>query len=104
MARADLLKKLVESSLSGNNELLKKTVLAIIAEEKNKQHSVIADELQKLLTIYSHPEIKKQFVNLNSSNKDIQSLVTEIIPKKELGDLFLEEELIKVINSVIDMA
>jgi SpoVK/Ycf46/Vps4 family AAA+-type ATPase len=101
MARADLLKKLIESGLSGNSELLKKTTLAIIAEEKGKQHGVLAEELQKLLTIYSHPEVKRQFSNLNNSNRDIQSLVSEIFPKKELSDLFLDDELLKIIEKYI---
>ena len=101
MARADLLKKLIESSLTGNTELLKKIIQAIIAEEKNKQHGVLADELQKLLTIYSHPEIKKQFFNINTSNKEIQNLITEVYPKKDLSELFLDSELLDVIDKYI---
>jgi SpoVK/Ycf46/Vps4 family AAA+-type ATPase len=101
MARADLLKKLIESSLSGNNELLKKTVQAIIAEEKSKQHEILASELEKLLTIYNHPEIKKQFAIQSNNSKEVQSLVSEIIPRTDFKDLFLTEELVQIINRYI---
>jgi AAA+ superfamily predicted ATPase len=101
MARADLLKKLIESGLSGNSELLKKTIQAIIAEEKNKQHSVLAKELENLLTIYNHPEIKKQFSNQINNLREVSSLVTEILPQKVLDDLFLNEELVKTIEKYI---
>ena len=101
MARADLLKKLIESSLSGNNELLKKTVQAIIAEEKSKQHEILASELEKLLTIYNHPEIKKQFAIQSNNSKEVQSLVSEITPRTDFKDLFLTEELVQTINRYI---
>lgn len=101
MARADLLKKLIESSLAGNTELLKKTVQAIIAEEKGKQHSILADELQKLLTIYSHPDVKKQFSTFNNSNKELQNFVTEIQPRKELSDLYLDLDIRNIIEKYI---
>jgi SpoVK/Ycf46/Vps4 family AAA+-type ATPase len=101
MARADLLKKLVESSLSGNSELLKKTIQAIIADERNKQHGVLAKEIEGLLTIYNHPEIKKQFANQLNNTREISGLISEITPKKVLDDLFLEEEVINTINKYI---
>lgn len=101
MARADLLKKLIESSLSGNNELLKKTIQAIIAEEKSKQHEILASELEKLLTIYNHPEIKKQFAIQSNNSKEVQSLVSEITPRTDFKDLFLTEELVQTIDRYI---
>lgn len=101
MARADLLKKLIESSLSGNSELLKKVIQAIIADEKGKQHGILADEIEKLLTIYNHPEIKKQFSNQNNSQKEVFNLVTEIIPQRNLDDLFLDSELVQTIEKYI---
>ncbi len=101
MARADLLKKLIESSLSGNSELLRKSIQAIIAEEKNKQHDILANELEKLLTIYSHPEIKKQFNNQYNNLREVAGLVTEISPQKVLDDLYLEQELLITIQKYI---
>jgi SpoVK/Ycf46/Vps4 family AAA+-type ATPase len=101
MARSDLLKKLIESSLSGNKELLVKIVQAIIAEEKNKNHKVIANDLEKLLTIYSHPEIKKQFSNLNNANKEIDNIITEIQPNRKLSDLYLDKDVLESVNKYI---
>lgn len=101
MARADLLKKLIESSLSGNNELLKKSIQAIIADEKSKQHGILAKELEKLLLIYNHPEVKKQFSNQTNNLREVSSLISEILPQKTLSDLFLEEELVNSIKKYI---
>jgi SpoVK/Ycf46/Vps4 family AAA+-type ATPase len=101
MARADLLKKLIESSLSGNSELLRKAILAIAAEEKSKQHDILATEIEKLLIIYNHPEVKKQFSSQVSAIKEVSNLVMEIIPQKSLSDLFLDVDLVQTIEKYI---
>ena len=45
MARSDLLVSLVKAGASGDNRLMKAAVEAIIAEERSKQHNVLADKL-----------------------------------------------------------
>lgn len=50
MARADLLVDLVKYAASGNRGMVKKVTEAIIAEERDKQHTVLADRLQNELT------------------------------------------------------
>ena len=45
MARADLLINLVKAGSAGDQVLLKRTVDALIAEERKKQHNVLADHL-----------------------------------------------------------
>ena len=45
MARADLLLNLVRAGSSGDRELFRKALEALIAEERNKQHHVLADRL-----------------------------------------------------------
>ena len=49
MARSDLLVSLVKAGASGDNRLMKATVEAIIAEERSKQHNVLADKLTKAM-------------------------------------------------------
>ncbi len=45
MARADLLLDIVKAGAEGNQELFRKALEALIAEEKAKQHNVLADQL-----------------------------------------------------------
>ena len=49
MARADLIVDLVKYAASGNKAMVKKVAEAIIAEERDKQHTILADRLQNEL-------------------------------------------------------
>lgn len=51
MARADLLIDMIKYSCAGNNYQYKKTVEALIADERKNNHTVLADKLQKELTL-----------------------------------------------------
>ena len=42
MARADLIIDLLKYSISGNKAMVKKVAEAIIAEERSKQHTILA--------------------------------------------------------------
>lgn len=47
MARADLLTSLVKFGVSGDNARFRKVAEAIIAEERAKQHTVLADTTEE---------------------------------------------------------
>lgn len=49
MARSDLLVSLVKAGSSGDRRLIRSTVEAIIAEERSKQHNVLAERLTKAM-------------------------------------------------------
>lgn len=49
MARADLILDLIKYSFEGNKYQCKKVVEALVAEERSKQHLLLADKLQKEL-------------------------------------------------------
>ena len=49
MARADLLIRLVRSGIRGDRASFRKVVQAISAEERTKQHTVLAEKLDELL-------------------------------------------------------
>lgn len=49
MARSDLLVSLVRAGASGNRKAMVSTVEAIIAEERAKQHNVLAERLTRAL-------------------------------------------------------
>ena len=49
MARSDLLVSLVRAGASGDRKELTATVEAIIAEERAKQHNILAERLKRVL-------------------------------------------------------
>ncbi len=100
MARADLLTKLVKAGIQGDKITLKKVVESIIAEERAKQHSVLADKLNELLNSSQSPPN-----NTNSgflSNNHGSSFVYEILPKRRIQDLILSPSILELCSSFIE--
>ena len=48
MARSDLLINLVKAGVTGDTGTFRRTLDAIVAEERAKQHNVVADQLEKV--------------------------------------------------------
>lgn len=49
MAKSDLILALVRAGTSGDQNLFRKTVEALIADERAQQHNVLADNLARSL-------------------------------------------------------
>ena len=56
MARSDLLIDLVEAEQQGDKQRFRVLVEAIIAEERAKQHHLVADRLSELITTVGSSE------------------------------------------------
>jgi AAA+ superfamily predicted ATPase len=95
MARSDLLLNLVRAGTSGDATLFRKTVEALIAEERGKKHDVLADRLTTFLQIpQSTPGPHPNGLHngqLNSIAKMPSDLWVEKIPQRRFEDLFLPE-------------
>ncbi|MBI5100618.1 MAG: ATP-binding protein [Nitrospirae bacterium] len=85
MARADLLINLVKAGSSGDHALFKKTVEALAAEERAKQHHVLADRL--IGNIKSNGSSYQ--LTTNGIDEKVQNLLFDIQPKISLQDLIL---------------
>ncbi len=85
MARSDLLLSLVKAGVHGDLNLFHRTVEAIIAEERGKQHHVLAEQLNEAVQ-KNGKSATPQPVTLNGSH---QSLLHEAIPQRTIGDLVL---------------
>jgi hypothetical protein len=48
MARSDLLINLVKAGVNGDTGTFRRTVDAIVAEERGKQHNVLADQIERV--------------------------------------------------------
>ncbi len=92
MSRSDLLLQLVQSGSRGDKHLFKKVVEAIIAEERAKQHTTLADKLQENLNVYNYSSQPKSILNGNGKADDSKNLVFEIEPKILFDDLVLPEK------------
>lgn len=103
MARADLLCELIKSGLIKDDVSFRKAAEAICAEERSKQHEILANKISELLN-------NKQYQNnlstrnppqiVNSSNNITNQLFYEKVPSKRLDQLLLPEN---VYNSCRDL-
>lgn len=99
MARSDLLVKLAEAVDKGDRNLAKKTFESIIAEEREKNHHIVADRLiEKLQGKRETNNTEKQKVLDN----EIFPLLKEVTPEKTLKDLILDKKTKTICKEVIE--
>lgn len=99
MARADLIVEIVRSGLQGNKLVFRKVVEAIIAEERSKQHKVLAEKLEDLLNSNNvQPTSTNIIIN---SDQHINSLFYEVMPEKQISDLILPDDISKICQNFI---
>lgn len=100
MARADLLISLVKSGIRGDKASFKKTVEAIIAEERAKQHRVLAEKLEGILNS-NHAEPSSSDGSRPIFAQHSSRLLHEIIPRRTLSELILPGEVLRICQDLI---
>jgi len=98
MARSDLLLSLVRAGAKGDQALFKKTVEALVAEERSKQHHVLADRLIECFQENGKPTASRP-LNLDSQ---INQLCVEISPRITLQDLILPQTVIQACAELVE--
>jgi hypothetical protein len=86
MARSDLLLGLVRAGAQGDKPTFTRAVEAIIAEERARQHNVLADRLAENLKVNGaerKPDAPPR------ASYDISGLLYEMTPQREIDDLIL---------------
>jgi SpoVK/Ycf46/Vps4 family AAA+-type ATPase len=100
MARADLLLNLVRSGARGDQTLFRKSLEALIAEERSKQHHILADRLAV------HLQLNGNLANVLQPpaprNGQIQELFYEVTPYRHLHDLILTKALFSSCKELIE--
>lgn len=101
MARADLLIRLVQSGIRGDKVSFRKVVEAIIAEERTKQHKVLAEQLEEILAVMP---VEHSYTNVGAPMLDqrMGSLCHEVMPQKKLSELILPDEVQQICQSLIE--
>ena len=103
MARADLLCELIKAGIIKDDVSFRKAAEAICAEERSKQHEILANRISDLLnnTQYqNNPNNRNSPQILHSSNIIANQLFYEKVPNKRLDQLLLPES---VYNSCRDL-
>ena len=85
MARSDLLISLVQSGKLSPDPRFRSTVEAIIAEERSKQHTALADQLSAALLNGVHPHAQQTA----AGSTVVGDLLYELAPERSLNDLVL---------------
>ncbi len=99
MARGDLLINLVQASVAGDRSAVRSTVETIIAEEKSKQHTVLAERLTRAIRANGHNSM-----HLPSSDHVFRGreCIAEITPRRKLDDMILSKTCRVAVNQMIE--
>lgn len=99
MARADLLTDLVRLGMAGDKVKLRRVVEAIIAEERAKKHTVLANKIEELLR--SVPA-DRPISNGNAVlDQRVTNLLQEINPERTFDDLILPKDVREISQGVV---
>jgi AAA+ superfamily predicted ATPase len=99
MARADLLVDLVKAGSRGDRTAFVRLVESMAAEERGKNHSLLADRLVQGLTINGNG--RKPF-GLVSQDEKARDLLHEIIPQRSLDSLLLPKTVRVSCNELVE--
>lgn len=96
MARADLLLDLVEAERRGDRDRFRVLVEAVIAEEREKQHHLLADRLSELITTIGSGKVR------DDRASGLRDLVHEIVPERRLSELELSSVTRRVVEELVE--
>ncbi len=96
MARADILISLVQSASRNDMASFRKSVESLIAEERAKKHSILADRLVSSLNNGNKNGISVR------PNDEANDLMFEVVPQKSFEDLILDERMLKICKELIE--
>jgi len=107
MARADLLCDLIKAGLIADDVNFKKCAEAICAEERAKQHVVLAQKIEELLKTHQRTQQVKREIggitNVNSNGTgNGASFLIEKIPARKLEQLILPEVVLASCRGLIE--
>jgi hypothetical protein len=84
MARGDLLLNLVKAGVTGDTGTFRRTVDAIVADERGKQHNILADQIERVARTPNGnglPAVPKPSPESGHRGRDF---ISEIIPRRKL--------------------
>src|SRR5690242_18056551 len=91
MARSDLLITLVKAGVNGDSGTFRRTVDAIVAEERGKQHNVLADQIERVVRTPNGNTPPSSHRPMPEGSQRARDFVSEIMPRRKLEELVLPE-------------
>lgn len=103
MARADLLLNLIKHALSSNKPMVRKVAEAIIAEERSKNHVILADKLEAELirNASDFTPLNNNGINRIQNDFRAESLITEVHPQRRMDSLILPKDVVQFCEEYI---
>lgn len=102
MARADLLKKLFISFKRDDKDTFYKIADEIIADERKKNHGILADDLKKIInSSYKTSQNLMSFSMKQVNSNDDFPYAEVIYPEKYFSDLIIADEKLEQLKQVI---
>ena len=101
MARSDLLLALVRAGTHGDKPAFRQTVEALAAEERQKRHTVLADQLAALIAVNGSTANGSPTPYANGSTRP-DMLFHELSPRRRLEDLILSSSVASACRELIE--
>jgi SpoVK/Ycf46/Vps4 family AAA+-type ATPase len=98
MARADILLSIVKSAIGNDSLTLRKSVEALVADERAKNHHILSDRLVELLANYTN-QLSKTTPFIQNGTRD---LVYEVAPEKRFSDLVLNKDIQDICQELVE--
>lgn len=95
MASGKLLRKLIKSGIDGDNDLFRQVSEAIINEERQKQHHLLANDLERILygrTQNATPSMRRLVESIPTDRERGMPLLEVREPVRSLSDVVLSDE------------
>ena len=102
MARADLLYELIKYGLSNDNLNFRKVAETICAEERAKQHGVLANKIEEILKTSNRSLARDISVPSVRNGNGGQNLFIEKIPERKLDQLLLPQSVLVSCRDLIE--
>ncbi|MEJ2375538.1 MAG: ATP-binding protein [Pseudolabrys sp.] len=106
MARSDLLINLVKSGASGDKHALRKIVDAIVAEERAKNHNIVADRIEKAYRLNNGNVNGKATALMNAHSSEssarARDFIAEVTPRRRFEELILPDVTIAAAQQLVE--
>jgi len=102
MARADLLYELIKYGLSNDNLNFRKVAETICAEERAKQHGVLANKIEEILKTSNRSLVRDNSIPSVRNGNGGQNLFIEKIPERKLDQLLLPQSVLVSCRDLIE--
>ena len=99
MARADLILNLISAGVRGDQAQFQKTVEALAADERAKNHAILADRLMGQLR---NNNGRPRQLDLLAARPPSSALVADLVPGRRIEDLILPAEAEQAVRELVE--